>query len=79
MRIAVVFPQANRRAGVERVAWDLSDFLGARHDAAFVGLAMEDPTPTWRGSWLSGRRGCFHPLSRSVVLRNMRSGLLPPT
>ncbi len=28
--------------GVERVAWDLSDFLGARHDAAFVGIAMDE-------------------------------------
>jgi UDP-glucose:(heptosyl)LPS alpha-1,3-glucosyltransferase len=42
VRVAVVFSRANRRAGVERVAWDLSDFLGARHDAAFVGLAMEE-------------------------------------
>jgi UDP-glucose:(heptosyl)LPS alpha-1,3-glucosyltransferase len=43
VRVAVVFPRASRRAGVERVAWDLSDFLGTRHDAAFVGLSMEEP------------------------------------
>jgi UDP-glucose:(heptosyl)LPS alpha-1,3-glucosyltransferase len=42
VRVAVVFPHANRRAGVERVAWELSDFLGARHETAFVGLAMEE-------------------------------------
>jgi UDP-glucose:(heptosyl)LPS alpha-1,3-glucosyltransferase len=42
MRVAVVFPQANRRAGVERVAWDLSDYLAARHETTFVGLAMEE-------------------------------------
>jgi UDP-glucose:(heptosyl)LPS alpha-1,3-glucosyltransferase len=41
VRVAVVFPRANRRAGVERVAWDLSDFLGALHTTAFVGLTME--------------------------------------
>jgi UDP-glucose:(heptosyl)LPS alpha-1,3-glucosyltransferase len=27
---------------VERVAWDLTDYLAARHDTTFVGLAMED-------------------------------------
>ena len=42
MRIGIVFPRANRRAGVERVAWELSDYLGARHETAFVGLAMEE-------------------------------------
>jgi UDP-glucose:(heptosyl)LPS alpha-1,3-glucosyltransferase len=42
VRVAVVFPQANRRAGVERVAWDVADYLAARHDTTFVGLAMED-------------------------------------
>ena len=42
MRVAVVFPRASHRAGVERVAWDLSDFLGARHEAAFVGISMEE-------------------------------------
>ena len=42
MRVAVVFPHANRRAGVERVAWDLSDYLAARHETTFVGLDMEE-------------------------------------
>lgn len=41
MRVAVVFPNANRRAGVERIAWELSDYLGVRHQTAFVGVAME--------------------------------------
>ncbi len=43
MRVAVVFPHANRRAGVERVAWDLSDYLATRHETVFVGLEMEEP------------------------------------
>jgi UDP-glucose:(heptosyl)LPS alpha-1,3-glucosyltransferase len=42
VRVVVVFPHANRRAGVERVAWELSDYLAARHPTTFVGLAMED-------------------------------------
>jgi UDP-glucose:(heptosyl)LPS alpha-1,3-glucosyltransferase len=42
VRIAVVFPHANRRAGVERVAWELSNHLAGMHEAIFVGSAMED-------------------------------------
>lgn len=44
MRPAVVFSAANRRAGVERVAWDLSNYLGRNHDTTFVGRAMDDAT-----------------------------------
>jgi UDP-glucose:(heptosyl)LPS alpha-1,3-glucosyltransferase len=42
VRVAIVFPHANRRAGVERVAWELSDYLASRQPTTFVGLAMED-------------------------------------
>ena len=41
MRVAVVFPNANRRAGVEGIAWELAHYLGARHQTAFIGVAME--------------------------------------
>jgi glycosyltransferase involved in cell wall biosynthesis len=37
-----MFSRANRRAGVERVAWDLADFLGGNHETAFAGLALEE-------------------------------------
>ena len=42
MKLAVVFPRANRRAGVERIAWDLSNYLASRHDTTFVGIEMDE-------------------------------------
>lgn len=41
MNVAVVFPRANRQAGVERVAWDLSNGLAHRHRVTFVGFDYE--------------------------------------
>jgi UDP-glucose:(heptosyl)LPS alpha-1,3-glucosyltransferase len=74
VRVAIVFPRANRRAGVERVAWDLSDYLAQRHDTTFVGLAMDDqaentarfhsvkPSSSVRGP-LAFRRSAEHALA----------------
>jgi len=44
--IGIVFPRANLLGGVERVAWDLLNYLGLRYQAAFVGeelLPTESP------------------------------------
>jgi UDP-glucose:(heptosyl)LPS alpha-1,3-glucosyltransferase len=59
VRVAVVFPRANRRAGVERVAWDLSDYLGANNDASFVGVEMEES---------GANSACFHAVPRKRLL-----------
>ncbi len=58
MRVAVVFPRANRRAGVERIAWDLSNFLAAQNETTFVGLAMEE---------VADNAAQFHPVRRATV------------
>jgi UDP-glucose:(heptosyl)LPS alpha-1,3-glucosyltransferase len=73
VRVVVVFPHANRRAGVERVAWELSDYLASRHATTFVGLAMEDgaansaqfqavrPSRVWPDVW------AFHRAAAPVI------------
>lgn len=43
MKIAVVFPAAHRRGGVERVAWELLRHLGDRHEMWFVGGELASP------------------------------------
>jgi UDP-glucose:(heptosyl)LPS alpha-1,3-glucosyltransferase len=43
--VAVVFPQLHRRGGIERVCWDLLDYLGARHATAWVGTFAPEGTP----------------------------------
>ncbi len=43
--IAVVFPAMDRRGGVERVCWDLLEFLASRHRPAFVGSSAADGVP----------------------------------
>lgn len=43
--VAVVFPEAHRRGGVERVTWDLLAHLGGSHPTAFVGRDAPDGLP----------------------------------
>ena len=43
--VAVVFPQLHRGGGIERVCWDLLEYLGPRHDTAFVGTAAPEGVP----------------------------------
>ncbi|NHC45906.1 glycosyltransferase family 4 protein [Motilibacter aurantiacus] len=43
--VAVVFPEAHRRGGVERVTWDLLAHLGSSHRTAFVGREAPDGLP----------------------------------
>jgi glycosyltransferase involved in cell wall biosynthesis len=41
----VVFPQLHRSGGIERVSWDLLEYLGPRHKTAFVGTTAPDGIP----------------------------------
>ena len=41
VRVAVVFPQAHRAGGVERVAWDLLSRLQDRYETVFVGRKLD--------------------------------------
>ena len=43
--VAVVFPQVHRSGGIERVCWDLLDYLGPRHDTVFVGTSAPEGLP----------------------------------
>lgn len=43
--VAVVFPQLHRSGGIERVCWDLLDYLAPRHETAFVGTVAPEGTP----------------------------------
>ena len=43
--VAVVFPQLHRRGGIERVCWDLLEYLAPRHESAFVGTSAPEGTP----------------------------------
>ncbi len=40
-----MFPQVHRSGGIERVCWDLLDYLGPRHDTAFVGTTAPEGLP----------------------------------
>ena len=43
--VAVVFPDLHRRGGVERLTWDLLEYLAPRHDTAFVGTTAPEGLP----------------------------------
>lgn len=43
--VAVIFPTTHHGGGVERVAWDLMDYLGPRHDTAFIGSSAPNGVP----------------------------------
>ena len=43
--VAVVFPQVHRSGGIERVCWDLLDYLAPRHDTVFVGCSAPEGLP----------------------------------
>ena len=40
-----MFPQVHRSGGIERVCWDLLDYLGTRHDTVFVGTSAPEGLP----------------------------------
>lgn len=43
--VAVVFPQLHRRGGIERVCWDLLEYLGPKHETVFVGADTPEGVP----------------------------------
>jgi UDP-glucose:(heptosyl)LPS alpha-1,3-glucosyltransferase len=43
--VAVVFPQLHRRGGIERVSWDLLEYLAPRHETVFVGSEAPEGLP----------------------------------
>jgi UDP-glucose:(heptosyl)LPS alpha-1,3-glucosyltransferase len=43
--VAVVFPAVHRRGGIERICWDLLEFLAPRHTTAFVGSSAPEGIP----------------------------------
>ncbi len=43
--VAIVFPDLHRRGGVERLTWDLLEYLAPRHDTAFVGTTAPEGLP----------------------------------
>jgi UDP-glucose:(heptosyl)LPS alpha-1,3-glucosyltransferase len=45
MSLALVFPEASRRGGVERVVWDVADYFGSRTSVEFVGCSAPDGLP----------------------------------
>jgi UDP-glucose:(heptosyl)LPS alpha-1,3-glucosyltransferase len=44
--VAVVFPEASRRGGVERVSWDVLAYFGPRRETTFVGASAPAGLPT---------------------------------
>ncbi len=47
--VAVVFPAVHRSGGIERVCWDLLEYLAPRHETVFVGQSAPDGLPTGVG------------------------------
>ena len=43
--VAVVFPHLHRRGGIERVCWDLLEYLAPRHRTVFVGTDAPEGLP----------------------------------
>jgi glycosyltransferase involved in cell wall biosynthesis len=43
--VAVLFPTVGHRGGIERVCWDLLEFLAPRHATAFVGSSAPEGLP----------------------------------
>jgi len=69
--VAVVFPQLHRRGGIERVCWDLLDYLGPRHETAWVGTFAPDGTP--RGVRMVPVGGPLDPGPLGMVRRRSRT------
>src|SRR3984893_2275647 len=44
--VAVVVPQLHREGGIERVCWDLLEYLAPRHETAFVGTSAPEGAPS---------------------------------
>jgi UDP-glucose:(heptosyl)LPS alpha-1,3-glucosyltransferase len=69
--VAVVFPQLHRRGGIERVCWDLLDYLGPRHETAWVGTFAPEGTP--RGVSLVPVGGPLDPGPLGMLRRRART------
>jgi UDP-glucose:(heptosyl)LPS alpha-1,3-glucosyltransferase len=67
----VVFPQLHRRGGIERVCWDLLDYLGPRHDTAWVGTFAPEGAP--RGVRIVPVGGPIEPGPLGMVRRRSRT------
>ncbi len=70
--VAVVFPQLHRRGGIERVCWDLLDYLGPRHETAYVGTFAPEGTPA--GVRLVPVGGSIEPGAVGMWRRRSRTG-----
>jgi UDP-glucose:(heptosyl)LPS alpha-1,3-glucosyltransferase len=68
----VVFPQLHRRGGIERVCWDLLEYLGPRHRTAFVGTSAPDGVP--EGVRFVGVVGPSEPGPLGMYARRSRIG-----
>ncbi|MGE0877294.1 MAG: glycosyltransferase family 4 protein [Acidimicrobiia bacterium] len=64
-RIALTFPAAHHRGGVERISWEMARYLAPRHDVTFVGHELE---PEQLG-----------PVTPSLFPRRLRPALQPIT
>ncbi len=70
--VAVVFPQVHRSGGIERVCWDLLDYLGPRHDTVFVGTSAPEGLP--RGVRMVPVEGRPDPGPAGMWVRRARTG-----
>jgi glycosyltransferase involved in cell wall biosynthesis len=77
MRPCLVFPEANRRGGVERLVWESLHHLGTRYETRFVGNAIDGPHiprvehRVTRPQWWATRA------LRPVAFRRAADALLP--
>jgi UDP-glucose:(heptosyl)LPS alpha-1,3-glucosyltransferase len=70
--VAVVFPQLHRNGGIERVCWDLLEYLAPRHETVFVGTSAPEGTPT--GVRLVQVAGALEPGTFGMYARRSRIG-----
>ncbi len=65
-------PQLHRRGGIERVCWDLLDYLGQRYETAYVGTFAPEGAP--RGVRLVPVGGPIEPGALGMWRRRARTG-----
>ena len=70
--IAVVSPHLHRSGGIERVCWDLLEFLAPRHRAVFVGSSAPEGAPPGVGVALVP--GPAEPGAMGMYKRRTRTG-----
>ncbi len=68
----MVFPQVHRRGGIERVCWDLLEYLAPRHRTAFVGTGAPDGVPD--GVTFVPVAGPLEPGTIGMFIRRARIG-----